>query len=43
VTAAGSNVAFKIADRNMVTFDSLCKVAVALSNSTIANTLRRTV
>jgi len=28
------------ADRNVVTFDSLCKVAVALSNNTIAERRR---
>jgi len=31
------------ADKNMVTYDSLYKVAVALSNDTIADPLRRTV
>jgi len=31
------------ADRNVITFDSLCKVAVALFNNTIADPLRRSV
>jgi len=31
------------ADRNVVTFDSLYKVAIALSNDTIADPLQRTV
>ena len=43
--AVSSNVAFKIAAKplHMVTFDSICEVAVALYNNTIADRLRRTI
>jgi len=45
MSAAGSNVAFKIetADTDMVTFNSLYKVAIALSNNTVADPLQGTV
>ena len=48
VRAAGSNVAIRIAAQPLqietwLLFDSLRKVAVALSNNTTADPLRRTV